>query len=78
MKEMKNMEHGEKLIPESDLMKTLGLQRPQLDRLRREKELPFVRFSSKCRAYLLSDILDWARNNRTVMGTGSVPEKGEE
>ncbi len=61
----------ERLISEVDLLKILGLKRLELDRLRREKGLPFVRFSTKSRAYFLSDILDWSRKNRVVNGTGS-------
>ncbi len=56
----------ERLISETDLLKILGLRKPELDRLRREKGLPFVRFSSKSRAYLLSDLLHWAGKNRVV------------
>ena len=56
----------ERLISESDLLKILGLKKPELDRIRREKGLPFVRFSSKSRAYFLSDLLEWAKRNRIV------------
>ena len=59
----------ERLISESDLLKILGLRKPELDKLRREKGLPFIRFSSKSRAYFLSDLLDWSRRNRLVINT---------
>ena len=51
-------------MSEADLMKTLGLKKPELDRLRRDKGLPYVKFSSKARAYFLTDVLEWARKNR--------------
>ena len=61
----------ERLISETDLLKILGLRKPELDKLRREKGLPFIRFSSKSRAYFLTDLIDWSRKNRTVNGTAS-------
>ncbi len=61
----------ERLISEVDLLKILGLKKLELDRLRREKGLPFVRFSTKSRAYFLSDILEWSRKNRVINSNGS-------
>ncbi len=54
----------EKLISESDLLKVLGLKKSELDRIRREKGLPYVRISQRARAYFLSDVVEWARKNR--------------
>ena len=54
------------MISESELLRILGLKKAELDRLRREIRLPFVRLSSKSRAYFLSDILHWAEKNRVV------------
>jgi len=61
----------ERLIPEAELMKTLGLLRPDLDRLRRTKKFPFVKFSSKGRAYFLTDVLTWAKEHRVVLDRDS-------
>ena len=74
MEQRSEMAEKERLISESELLKILGLKKPELDRLRRDKGLPFVRFSSKSRAYLLSDLMDWSRKNRTVYGTGGDQE----
>jgi hypothetical protein len=52
-------------------MKTLGLLRPDLDRLRRTKKFPFVKFSSKGRAYFLTDVLTWAKEHRVVLDRDS-------
>ncbi len=61
---------GERLISETDLLKALGLKKPELDRLRRDKGLPFVKFSQRSRGYLLSDILNWAKKNRITLNIG--------
>jgi predicted DNA-binding transcriptional regulator AlpA len=51
-------------------MKALNLKKSELDRLRREKGLPYVKLSQRRRAYLLSDILEWARKNRITFREG--------
>ncbi len=66
----------ERLISEAELLKSLGLKKPELDRLRREKGLPFVRFSQRSRGYFLSDVLDWARKNRVTPDMGVENEIG--
>ncbi len=60
---------GDRLISEEELLRIFSLKKQELDRLRREKGLPFVRFSSKSRGYLLSDLLEWAKRNRVVPET---------
>jgi len=60
----------DRLISEVDLMKILGLKRPELDKLRREKGLPYVKFSQRSRAYFLSDVLEWAKRNRVTHDEG--------
>jgi predicted DNA-binding transcriptional regulator AlpA len=60
----------EKLISESDLLRILGLKKLELDRLRRDKGLPYVKFSQRSRAYFLSDVLEWARKNRVTSEMG--------
>lgn len=57
------------MISEAELTKLLGLKKPELDRLRREKGLPFVKFSQRTRAYFLSDILEWGKKNRITLDT---------
>lgn len=58
------------MISEADLMKLLGLKKSELGRLRREKGLPYVKFSQRSRAFLLSDVLEWAKANRITQDAG--------
>jgi len=58
------------LISEAELMKSLGLKKLELDRLRREKDLPYVKFSQRSRAFFLSDVLEWAKKNRIAPNEG--------
>jgi predicted DNA-binding transcriptional regulator AlpA len=60
------MEQAERLIPEKELIALFGLKKSELDNLRRTRGLPYVRFSSRNRVYLLSDLLAWAKRNRIV------------
>jgi len=48
----------ERLITEEELLKVLGLKKPELDRLRNEKGLPYVKFSSRSWAFFLSDVME--------------------
>lgn len=52
-------------------MKSLGLKKEELDRLRRDKGFAYVKLSQRSRAYFLSDVLEWARKNRIVSDNGS-------
>jgi predicted DNA-binding transcriptional regulator AlpA len=61
---------AEKLISEADLLKALGLKKSELDRLRREKGFPYIKFSQRSRAYFLSDVMEWARKNRVTPEMG--------
>ena len=65
---------GDRLISEADLLKNLSLKKQELDQLRREKGLPYIRLSRKSRAYLLSDVMNWAWKNRVVPDTVSEPD----
>jgi predicted DNA-binding transcriptional regulator AlpA len=58
------------LTTEAELLKVLGLKKPELDKLRTEKGLPYVRFSARSRAFFLSDVMEWARKNRITSEKG--------
>jgi len=67
----------ENLFSEADVMKAFGLTKEALSKLRREEGLPFVKFSSRCRAYFWSDIINWGKLNRTVITPLKTPTKEE-
>lgn len=62
----------ENLISEAEVMKAYGLTKEVLSKLRKEKGLPFVKLSSTCRAYFWSDIMNWGRQNRIVVGSKKI------
>ncbi len=45
-------------MSEVDLLEHLNVEQRTLDRLRREKGLPYVRPNAKCRVHLAEDVLD--------------------
>ena len=55
------------LYSEAEVMRILNLSKEELARLRK-KGLPYVKFSSRCRAYFKNDILDFGKQNRIVFG----------
>ena len=68
--ETQDKTNQDRLISEADLLRTLGLKKSELDSLRREKGLPFVKFSQRSRGYFLSDVLAWAKKNRVIPNEG--------
>ena len=46
---------------EQSIMELLGIDRKQLDYLRREKGFPCVRLGQRIRVYLAADILDFVK-----------------
>jgi len=56
----------EKLLTEKDLLEILGIKKSLLNHLR-YNGLPFIKITSQCRAYLLSDIMAWAKEHRVVI-----------
>lgn len=53
----------EQIINEEDLMKLLGTNKNRLNRLRREKGLPFISVGLGKRVYLDKDIIAWLEAN---------------
>jgi len=49
----------EAVLSEADLLELLGIDRKTLDDLRREKDFPFVRLTTRTRVYLAKDVLGW-------------------
>ncbi len=70
MQNTDKMNQVERLISEMDLLKLLGLKRSELDKMRRDRGLPYVKLSQRTSAYFISDILEWGRNNRVTSATG--------
>ena len=55
------------LVPEKELMEILGVSRGSLDRLRHEKQLPFIRANRKSRLYPESSLMNWVRDQEIVL-----------
>jgi len=49
----------EAVLSEADLLELLGIDKKTLDDLRREKDFPFVRLTTRARVYLAKDVLGW-------------------
>lgn len=49
----------EAVLSEADLLELLGIDKRILDDLRREKDFPFVRLTTRTRVYLAKDVLGW-------------------
>ncbi|MGA2465523.1 MAG: hypothetical protein ABSH06_14350 [Thermodesulfobacteriota bacterium] len=64
------MEQFDLLYSEAEVMRLLGLTKGELSKLRK-RGLPFVKFSSKCRAYFKNDVLSFGVQNRIML----KPEK---
>lgn len=60
------MDQFDVLYSEADVLRVLGLSKEELSKLRR-KGLPYVKFSSKCRAYFKNDVLSFGVQNRIVI-----------
>jgi len=49
----------EAVLSEADLLELLGIDKSTLDDLRREKDFPFVRLTTRTRVYLAKEVLGW-------------------
>lgn len=49
---------------EPQLCQLLNLEKHQLDELRREKSLPYIKLSSRSRVFLADDVLGWLKKHR--------------
>jgi len=49
----------EAVLSEADLLELLGIDKKTLDDLRREKDFPFVRLTTRTRVYLAKEVLGW-------------------
>ncbi len=58
-----NLRLSEQVISEVDLLETLNIERSQLDVLRLQKGLPYVRLNSRNRVYLLEEVVGWLKEN---------------
>ena len=54
----------EAVMSEVDLLELLNVEQHVLDNLRREKGFPFIRFTTKHRVYLASEVLEWLKQQR--------------
>jgi predicted DNA-binding transcriptional regulator AlpA len=46
---------------EAAMLELLGVDKGTLDDLRREKDFPFVRLTTRSRVYLANEVLDWLK-----------------
>ena len=53
-------------MSEVDLLEWLNIEKPVLDRLRREKNLPYVRLSTKHRVYFVDEVLGWLKEQQRI------------
>ena len=57
------------IIQEELLLKTLGITKGALDRLRQEKQFPYIMLAQGVRVYYEPHILAWLKKNETPAGT---------
>ena len=55
---------GDLVLSEVELLEKLNIEQPSLDRLRREKDFPYIRLNIKCRVYLTDDVLGWLKKHK--------------
>ena len=46
---------------EAAILELLGIEKETLDDLRREKDFPFVRLTTRARVYLADEVLAWLK-----------------
>ena len=51
----------QEVLSEVSLLELLNVDKPILDKLRREESLPYVRLDKFYRVYLAEEVLDWLR-----------------
>ena len=68
---MESSESGRGLLPEliteEELGQILGLSKEQIGSLRRSKQMPFVKLTSRRRVYLENDLMQWFKENRMTL-----------
>ena len=62
----------ENIIPEEELEKLLGVKKEALGVLRRDKGLPFLKISTRCRVYLENDVVEWLISRRIVLNKDEI------
>ena len=55
------------VLSEADLEGLLGLNKDQIGRLRREKNLPFIKVTNRSRLYFESDVVEFFKKQRVVL-----------
>ena len=58
------MKTDSQVMSEVDLLEWLNIEKPVLDRLRREKNLPYVRLSIKHRVYFVDEVTGWLKEQQ--------------
>jgi len=51
----------ESVYSEAAILELLGIDKKTLDDLRREKDFPFVRLTTRARVYLADEVLAWLK-----------------
>ena len=51
----------QEVLSEVALLELLNVDKPTLDKLRREENLPYIRLDKFYRVYLAEEVLDWLR-----------------
>lgn len=58
------------ILTETELLDLLGIKKSLLDDLRHNHQLPYCKISKTSRVYLVSDVLEFITNRRTVLNRG--------
>ena len=65
----------ENLMSEPDVCELFNCTRDQLNRLRSEERLPFLRVTRTNRLYLESDLIEWVLERRTVLNASDAEKE---
>ena len=55
------------VLTEKELCEMFGLKKEQLDKLRTDKQLPFCKINDRVRFYLVQDVYDFIKSQRTIL-----------
>jgi hypothetical protein len=60
------------IITELEIEKLLGVTKDQLDRLRRNNGLPFVKINNRSRLYFESDLMEFFRSRKVCLNHAEI------
>ena len=57
---------NQEVLSEVALLELLNIDKPILDKLRREESLPYIRLDKFYRVYMAEEVLDWLRKRTEI------------